>query len=82
MIWNIKGKAAVKCLSNRHSKKFKKNPHDDTDLLRKIWKVLDSAEVVIAHNAQFDQGWINGRFLELGLAVTIKILLVLYLSKP
>jgi len=61
-----KGKAAVKCLSNRHSKKFKKNPHDDTDLLRKIWKVLDSAEVVIAHNAQFDQGWINGRFLELG----------------
>lgn len=61
-----KGKSAVKCLSNRHSKNFKNDPHDDRDLLHKIWQVLDKAEVIIAHNAQFDQGWMHGRFLELG----------------
>lgn len=60
------GKKAVKCVSNRHSKTFKKDPHNDEELLKKVWKVLDGAEVVIAHNAQFDQGWLHGRFLELG----------------
>jgi len=61
-----KGKKAVKCLSNRHSSNFKDDPHNDEELLAEIWEVLDKAEVVIAHNAQFDQGWMHGRFLELG----------------
>ena len=61
------GKKSVQILSNRFSKSFKKDPHDDTELLKKIWKVLDKADVVVAHNAAFDKGWLHGRFLELGL---------------
>ena len=61
------GKKSVQILSNRFSSTFKKDPHDDTELLKKIWKVLDGADVVVAHNAAFDKGWLHGRFLELGL---------------
>lgn len=61
------GKKSVQILSNRFSSTFKKDPHDDTELLHKIWKVLDGADVVVAHNAVFDKGWLHGRFLELGL---------------
>lgn len=62
-----RGKKSVQVLSNRTSKTFKKDPHDDTELLKKIWKVLDGAEVVVAHNAAFDKGWLHGRFVEMGL---------------
>ena len=47
-------------------KAFKKNPLDDTFVLRRIWDVLDKADVIIAHNANFDKSWILGRFLQLG----------------
>lgn len=47
-------------------KKFAKNPLDDTVVLEHLWDVLDEADVVIAHNARFDYGWIMGRFVQLG----------------
>ena len=52
--------------SNHRSSTFKKNPLDDTQILATVWDVLDKADVIIAHNATFDKGWLLGRFLELG----------------
>ena len=61
------GESAVVSVGNYHRKRtFKKDPLDDTYVLRQLWKVLDDATVIVAHNASFDKGWIEGRFLDLG----------------
>lgn len=67
--WDLynNGADGVESVGNHHRKKaFKKDPLDDTYVLRKLWKVLDDADVVVAHNASFDRGWIEGRFMDLG----------------
>lgn len=62
-----KKKKGVWSVGNHHFKRqFKKDPTDDTELLRRVWSVLDRAKVVVAHNGRFDEGWLRGRFLELG----------------
>ena len=62
-----KGNEGVVSVGNHHRKKaFKKDPLDDTYVLRKLWDVLDKSEIIVAHNASFDAGWIEGRFMELG----------------
>jgi hypothetical protein len=62
-----KGASGVVSVSNHHRKKaFKKDPLDDTYVLRKLWEVLDNADIIVAHNASFDRGWIEGRFMDLG----------------
>lgn len=41
---------------------------DDSDILRKLWELLDEADIVIAHNgSRFDIPKINARFLKAGL---------------
>ena len=61
------GEDAVESVGNHHRKsKFKKDPLDDTYVLKKLWKVLDDADIIVAHNAAFDRGWIEGRFMDLG----------------
>lgn len=52
--------------SNHRSSTFDRDPLDDTEILATVWHELDRAEVVVAHNASFDKGWLFGRFLELG----------------
>jgi hypothetical protein len=43
---------------------YKKNPQDDSALLKELWSLLDEADIVIGHNAQkFDVKKINTRFL-------------------
>jgi len=62
-----KGADAVVSVGNHHRKTaFKRDPLDDTYVLKQLWKVLDDADIVVAHNASFDAGWIEGRFLDLG----------------
>jgi hypothetical protein len=61
-----KGEEGVWSCSNHRSSTFKKDPLDDTEILATVWDILDKAEVVVAHNAEFDKGWLLGRFLELG----------------
>lgn len=62
-----KGSDGVKSVSNHHRKSsFKKDPLDDTYVLRQLWEVLDKSDVIVAHNAAFDRGWIEGRFMDLG----------------
>ena len=60
------GEAGVWSCSNHRSSTFKRDPLDDTEILATVWDILDKAEVVVAHNAMFDKGWLLGRFLELG----------------
>lgn len=67
--WNLfnGSEEDVVSVSNHHRKgAFKKDPLDDTYVLRKLWKVLDDADIIVAHNAAFDRGWIEGRFMDLG----------------
>jgi len=69
------GEAGMWSCSNHRSSTFKKDPLDDTEILADVWEELDKAEVVVAHNASFDQGWLFGRFLELGWKLPSKFFL-------
>jgi len=62
-----KGSKGIWSVSNHHFKKeFAKDPLDDSRLLKVVWDILDKADVIVAHNAAFDSGWLAGRFLQLG----------------
>ncbi len=61
--------------SNHRSSTFSTDPLDDEEILADIWEELDKADVVVAHNASFDQGWLFGRFLELGWKLPSKFFL-------
>lgn len=62
-----KGKKGVWSFGNHHDPEaFARNPLDDTFLLRRLWDICDKADVLVAHNAQFDKSWILGRFLQKG----------------
>ena len=42
---------------------YKKNPKDDKPILQKLWKLLDEADIVVAHNGKaFDVRKVNARF--------------------
>lgn len=62
-----KGEKGIWSFSNHmDTNTFKKNPLDDTFVLRRLWDICDKAEVIVAHNASFDKSWILGRFLQKG----------------
>lgn len=45
-------------------KTYKSNPENDKPVLEKLWKLLDEAEIVIAHNGKaFDTKKVNARFI-------------------
>ncbi|MHA2013335.1 MAG: ribonuclease H-like domain-containing protein [Candidatus Helarchaeota archaeon] len=47
---------------------YKKNKEDDKEVLKKLWKFLDEADIVIAHNAKrFDVRKSNARFIMNGM---------------
>jgi len=47
-----------------HDNSRRKNVEDDSHLLRKLWKLLDQADIVVAQNGvKFDARKINARFL-------------------
>ena len=47
---------------------YKKSPENDKEVLQKLWKLLDEADIVIAHNgAQFDRCKVNSRFVANGI---------------
>jgi hypothetical protein len=67
--WDLyNGGAEYVYSAGNHDKKraFKKDPLDDTYVLGLLWHVLDDADIIVAHNAAFDRGWIEGRFMDLG----------------
>jgi len=47
---------------------YSKDPEDDSALVQALWQILDTADVVIAHNGdKFDLRKANARFVQLGL---------------
>jgi len=47
---------------------FKKDPTNELNIAKTIWKLLDEADIVVAHNGNsFDVKWINSVFLKYGL---------------
>lgn len=46
---------------------YKKNPKSDRELVASLWRLLDEADIVVAHNADFDTKKTNARFLANGL---------------
>jgi hypothetical protein len=49
-------------------KGYKKNPHNDRELVKKLWKLFDEADIIIAHNGdKFDIKKSYAKFIEHGL---------------
>lgn len=46
---------------------FEDDYRNDVLLVEELWELLDEADVIIAHNAKFDEGQINNRFAYHGL---------------
>ena len=51
-----------------HSKEYKKDPSNDKVILQEVWKLLDRADYVVAHNgARFDVPVLYARFIQHGM---------------
>ena len=62
------GDKKIMSASLPESQTYKKEPENDKEVVTKIWKLLDEADFVIAHNAlKFDIKKLNTRFLMHGL---------------
>lgn len=62
------GDKRTRVLSLPDFKTYKKNPHDDKELIQALYALFEEADVIIAHNGDsFDQKVANGRFLVHGL---------------
>lgn len=61
--WKYLGEKTTKVVSLRDFKNYKKDKHNDKELTDFMWKLLDDAKIVVAHNGNsFDYKWIYGRF--------------------
>ena len=58
----------VKADSIHYHKGIGKDCHDDSEVIKSAWALLDEADIVIAHNGdRFDIKWLNASFLKHGL---------------
>lgn len=52
----------------KHTAAYKKDPYSDREIMKTIWKLVNEADIVIAHNgAKFDIPILNARFLTHGM---------------
>lgn len=59
------GKKGVKHHSLNEFKGYKKDPTNDKELVKKLWDVIDEADIIIGHNGdRFDLRKSNAKFLE------------------
>ena len=65
--YKVEGEKAVHVVSLPDFPGYKKNMGDDSELVRKLWKLFDEADVIVAHNADFDVKKSCARFLYHGL---------------
>ena len=62
------GEGKVNIISQPDFPRYEKNKTDDKYVLLELWKVLDEADIVIAHNGMsFDLPKINARFITHGM---------------
>jgi DNA polymerase elongation subunit (family B) len=67
--WKELGKEDISCKTLLDYKGYKKGELDDEKLVREAWKVLDEADIVIAHHGdRFDLPKLNARFVYYGLS--------------
>ena len=65
--WLNDTKVQAKALPD-YKKVFKKDSTNDEELLKDLWKILNEADIIIAHNGdEFDIKKINARFVFHGL---------------
>lgn len=51
-----------------HKSHYRKNPSCDKKVLQSLWKLLDEADYIVAHNGdRFDVPKLNARFIQVGL---------------
>jgi len=51
-----------------HQHTFKHNRRDESQIAKSIWKLLDQADIIVAHNGDnFDIKWLNTVFLRTGM---------------
>lgn len=70
LCWCAKWEGSNKMMSDAlwNYKKHKRHPEDDSSVVRSIWKLLDEADVVVAHNGdRFDMPVLNSRFVVHGM---------------
>ena len=60
--WNWLGDDEIVCKGLNDYPLFRDEKRNDISLVEELWELLDHADVVIAHNASFDVGWLNNRF--------------------
>jgi hypothetical protein len=67
--WKWEGEDKVHSVSVLDApKRYKKNPHDDTHVVKTLHEVLSEADVLVAHNGDsFDKRYVDTRILKLGL---------------
>ena len=67
--WKYLGEDAVYCKSIQDYKGYKKGQIEDKALIQEVWKVLDEADIVIAHHGDaFDIKKLNSRFVYHGMS--------------
>jgi DNA polymerase elongation subunit (family B) len=66
--WKELGKKDLHCPSLPDFKLFGRDPEDDKALVKELWKVLDSADIIVAHNGDnFDCKKANAFFIKHGM---------------
>ena len=68
--WKELGEKTVHSVATSDDlKRFRKNPHDDYHVVKKLHDVLSNADVIVAHNGdQYDLKFLRGRIIAHGLA--------------
>lgn len=69
--WNMmsfaykwRGEKKVHCYALPDFPRYKKDPHDDSQLVAKLWEVFDEADIIVWHNGdRFDRRKSNARYL-------------------
>jgi len=70
LCWNAKWLGSKEVLGSAiwDFKNYKKDPEDDAACIRKLWKLLNKADIVIGHNGdRFDVPTLNARFVVAGI---------------
>jgi DNA polymerase elongation subunit (family B) len=71
LCWSAKWLGEKKFMSDslhKHITLYKKDPTNDRKVLESVWKLLDEADYVVAHNgARFDGPVLNARFIQHGM---------------
>lgn len=64
--WEHQSRTYVKALPDY--KTYKKDPTDDSELVKELWELFDEADIIVAHNGdRFDIRKTNARFISNGL---------------